>query len=53
MKYLWAFIIFVILIIFGILAIIGEILELAVGIALSGIGLLALIVLWIYVKVKT
>ncbi|BAO54740.1 hypothetical protein [Nonlabens marinus] len=52
MKYVWAFVIFILLIIAGIISIIGELLEFVAGVALTGIGLLALLGLWIYVKVK-
>ena len=52
MKYVWAFVIFIGLIIAGIVSIIGELLEFVFGVALTGIGLLAALVLWIYIKVK-
>jgi Sec-independent protein secretion pathway component TatC len=52
MKYLWAFIIFIILIIAGIISIIGELLEFMLGVAMTGFGFLALLGLWIYIKVK-
>ncbi|WP_156339978.1 hypothetical protein [Nonlabens sp. YIK11] len=52
MKYVWAFIIFVGLILAGIVSIIGELLEFAFGVALTGIGIIAAIALWIYIKVK-
>ncbi|WP_194851502.1 hypothetical protein [Nonlabens antarcticus] len=52
MKYVWAFVIFIILIIGGIISLIGDLLEFAFGVALTGIGLIALIGLWIYIKVK-
>ena len=52
MKYVWAFIIFIGLIIAGIVSIIGDLLEFAFGVALTGIGIVAVIALWIYIKVK-
>jgi|GEM_PF-4779469 len=52
MKYLWAFVIFIVLIIAGIISIVGELLEFVFGVALTGIGLLAALGLWIYIKVK-
>ena len=52
MKYLWAFIIFIALIIGGIVSIVGELLEFAFGVALTVIGVIAAIGLWIYIKVK-
>ncbi len=52
MKYVWAFVIFIFLIICGIISIVGELLEFAFGVALTGIGIIAAIVLWIYIKVK-
>jgi hypothetical protein len=51
-KYLWAFAIFIILIISGIISVVAEILEFFIGVSLIGIGLLAALVLYIYVKVK-
>ena len=52
MKYVWAFVIFIGLIVAGIVAIIGELLEFVFGVAMTGIGLLAALALWIYIKVK-
>ena len=37
MKYVWAFVIFIGLILIGIVSIIGELLEFAFGVALTGI----------------
>ena len=51
MKYVWAFVAFVVLIIMGIVSIVGELLEFVFGIALTGVGLLAAVGLWIYIKV--
>jgi len=51
-KYLWAFVIFIVLIFSGILSIVGEVLEFFVGVVMIGFGVLAAIGLWIYVKVK-
>ena len=52
MKYVWAFIIFIALILAGIVSIIGELLEFVFGVALTGVGLIAALGLWIYIKVK-
>jgi hypothetical protein len=51
-KYLWAFVIFIVLILSGILSIIGEILEFFMGVMMIGLGVLAAVVLLVYVKVK-
>ena len=51
-KYLWGFVIFIALILSGIISIIAEILEFFAGVMLIGFGVLAAVVLWIYVKVK-
>lgn len=52
MKYVWGFVIFIGLILMGIISIIGELLEFAFGVALTGLGIIAAIGLWIYIKVK-
>jgi len=52
MKYVWAFVIFIMLIVAGIISIIGELLEFVFGVALTGIGILAALVLWIYIKMR-
>ncbi len=52
-KYLWGFVIFILLIIGGAISIIAEILEFFMGVMLIGFGVLAAAVLYFYAKLKS
>ncbi len=51
-KYLWGFVLFIALIIGGAISIIAEVLEFFMGVMLIGLGVLAVVVLYIYAKFK-